>query len=229
MAAARSAIHICADVLTTEPYARWATLVAARDAIETTERLCRAAGILEHHRLVGEAATREALRRTLVEVQHADELVLVFSGHTERGRGPIESTAWCFADGPFSVAEVAARLAELPATTAITILVDSCYAAAITHVLAGPQPCVVIAACDDEQTMTERIRSALLVRLEAVLPDARDLDALRAALIHDTPDAERPVVWQNAAATARYDNGAASAIDTLRDAAAARLPARAAG
>lgn len=193
-----AAIHLCADVLATEPYARWAKPVVARDTIAAIERLCRGAGIDAHHRLIGEAVTRAAVVEAITGID-ADFVVVSFCGHTERGAGPIESTAWCLVDGTLSVAAIAAAFAQLPPTTTVLVVADTCYASAITHVITGPQRCVVLAACGDAQGVTERVRSELVSRLDAAL--ARDprctLATLRDALVADTPDAERPEVWTN--------------------------------
>ena len=195
------AIHICADVLTTEPYRRWSTLVASRDTVQTIEAMSRDAGIAEHVRLTGEQATCEALRAALdAATTGLDDdglLVLTFSGHTERGDGPIEATRWCLADGPIGVAEVAARLAQLPSRARIVAIVDSCYAAAIKHVPLGPQAFALIGGCQEEQTMLERARSELVVRLEQLHATSRrpSLQTVKALLEDDTPDAERPCVW----------------------------------
>lgn len=192
------AIHICADVLTTEPYRRWCALVASRDTCATLERLCGEAGIGEQLLLVGERATLGAVQGALdaATTELADDglLVLTFSGHTERGNGPIEDTRWCLADGPIRIAGVAARLARLPATARVVVIVDSCYAAAIKHVPLGPQPFALIGGCQEEQTMLERARSEIIVRLEQLHVTA-PLHTIKAALEDDTPDAERPCVW----------------------------------
>ncbi|HEX4418759.1 MAG TPA: hypothetical protein VH165_12700 [Kofleriaceae bacterium] len=200
------AIHVCADVLATEPYCRWTALVASRDTVQTTEKLCRIAGIADQHLLIGGHATRAALAARLHAAAHAlhDDglLVLTFSGHTERGAGPIEATRWCLHDGPIGLAELAAQLARLPRTARVVVIADTCYAAAIKHVALGPQPLLLIGGCQEEQTTLERARSEIIVRLERLLcagdalggpgPSVR---AIKAALEDDTPDAERPCVW----------------------------------
>jgi hypothetical protein len=197
------AIHVCADVLATEPYCRWTALIAARDTVQTTEKLCRSAGIADQHLLIGEHATRAALEAQLHAAAHAlhDDglLVLTFSGHTERGAGPIAATRWCLYDGPIGLAELAAQLARLPRTARVVVIADTCYAAAIKHVALGPQPFLLIGGCQEEQTVLERARSEIIVRLERLLgpgdgPGPSVL-AVKAMLEDDTPDAERPCVW----------------------------------
>jgi len=54
MTARMIAIHVCADVLLTEPYRRWSKLAAARDTVRTIEAICRDAGVTEQVRLLGE-------------------------------------------------------------------------------------------------------------------------------------------------------------------------------
>jgi hypothetical protein len=197
------AVHICADVLTTEPYRRWPPLVAARDTVQRAERLCQRAGIVEQRALLGEAATRDAMLGALEAAAGSlagdGVLVLTFSGHTERGDGPIDTTRWCFADGPLRVAEIAARLARLPSTARIIVIADTCYGAAIAHAPLGPQPLLLIAGCGDEQTMVERANSEFVVRLEELVGRCagRSLAEVKVVLEADTPDSERPVVWTN--------------------------------
>jgi hypothetical protein len=199
------AIHICADVLTTEPHRQWPPWVAARDTIERTARMCQRAGIAEQYTLAGDTATcddvLDALTATALILADDGLLVLTFSGHTERGDGPPATARWCFADGALSVAELAAQLAHLPAGARIVVIADTGSATAIRHAVRGPQPFLLIAGCDDHQTMTERLPSEFVYRLEQLLlrrPEP-SLTDLRAVLEADTPDSERPVVWTNTA------------------------------
>jgi hypothetical protein len=204
------AIHVCADVETTG-LRSWPPPVGSRDTLERAQRICELAGIAEQHTLAGDQATAAALRDALAfaaaTLRDDGLLVVSFAGHTERGEGPIDTAQWCLVGGGVTLAQLAADLARLPRDARIAIVADTCYAAAITAVLHGPQPAVVIAGCDEDQTMIERARSEFVVRLEDFMrsgPPAGSppgaLDALRDMLEADTPDCERPVVWTNATA-----------------------------
>jgi hypothetical protein len=126
---------------------------------------------------------------------------VTFSGHTERGDGPIETARWCLVGGGMMLSQIADHLAQLPPAARLVIIADTCYAAAITQCLRGAQLAVVVASCAEDQTMVERARSEFVVRLEDLVcsDPSRSIDELRAALEADTPDCERPVVWTNAA------------------------------
>lgn len=127
-------------------------------------------------------------------------LVLTYSGHTARGDGPIGTARWCLFDAGVELSEIAVRLARLPPEARLIIICDSCYAAAIAATLVGAQPAIVLAACGEDQTTVDRLRSEFVVRLEEFV-DARrgdgSLAELRDLLAADTPDCERPVVWTN--------------------------------
>lgn len=199
------AIHICADVLTTEPHCHWPPPVSARDTIARTARMCERAGVSEQYTLAGAAATcdnvLDALQAAALILAGTGLLVLTFSGHTERGTGAIVDAHWCFADGTLGVAELARELARLPPGARVVVIADTCSATAIRHAALGPQPFLLIAGCDDEQTMTERLPSEFIFRLEELLlrrPDPSLAD-VRAVLEANTPDSERPVVWTNTA------------------------------
>jgi hypothetical protein len=195
------AIHVCADVLATEPYRRWTRLISSRDAVQRAARLCEHAGVVDQWMLVGEAATRGALGAALAEAAKllADDglLVLTFSGHTERGEGPIEAARWCLFDGPIGVSEVGAQLAQLPSAARVVVIADTCYAGAIARAPRGPQAFLLLGACDEEQSMVERACSELLVRFERLVFAHRGCSAaeLKAVLEADTPACERPCVW----------------------------------
>lgn len=200
------AIHVCADAETTGLQRRWPPVFAARDTLQRAERICESAGVTEQRTLAGDQATAEALRDALahaaVELINGGLLVLTFSGHTERGDGPLETARWCLVGGGSTLAQIADQLARLPPAARLVIIADTCYAAAIAPCLRGPQLAVVIASCAEDQTMIERVRSEFIVRLEDLVcsgDPSRSLDEIRAALEDDTPDCERPVVWTNAA------------------------------
>jgi hypothetical protein len=199
------AIHVCADMETTGLHRCWPPLTAVRDTVHRAQRICAHAGVAEQRTLDGDHATAEALRDALRHAAAAlsadGVLVVTFSGHSERGDGPIETARWCLVGGPVTLSQIADQLAQLPPTARLVIIADTCYAAAIAHCLRGAQPAIVIASCGDDQTMIERARSEFVVRLEDFLCSRRrpgSIDALRAVLEADTPDCERPVVWSNA-------------------------------
>lgn len=202
---ARIAIHVCADVATRGIRRCWPPPFAAPDTLERIMRVCQQLGIAEQHVLAGEQATAAALQEALraastVMAGDGGLVMLSFSGHTERGDGPIETACWCLVGGGVELAQIAQLVAQLPLTTRVLLICDTCYAAAITEVLVGAQPVVVVASCSAEQTMVDRLRSEFVVRLEEfVRVEGRrgSLAMLRAALEADTPDCERPVVWSN--------------------------------
>ncbi|HEX3764329.1 MAG TPA: hypothetical protein VHW23_36795 [Kofleriaceae bacterium] len=203
------AVHVCADVETTGLRRSWPPPVASHDTLERVRRICECAGVPEQRTLAGAQATAagllDALGRAATALGDDGLLVISFAGHTERGDGPIETTRWCLVGGGVTLAQLADHLARLPPAARVVIIADTCYAAAITAVLHGPQPAVVIAGCGEDQTMIERAHSDFIVRLEDFVcarppGDAPGtIDALRSVLEDDTPDCERPVVWTRAA------------------------------
>jgi len=200
------AIHLCADTATRGIRRQWPPAMAAPDTLRRLLQICEHAGIAEQQILRGDQATSEALLAALHDAGDVlgvdGVVVLTFSGHTERGDGPIATARWCLVGGGLELSQLAGQLAALPATTSLILVCDTCYAAAIAQVLCGPQPVVVLASCGDDQTMIDRLRSELVVRLEAFVcaPGGQDsLAALRSRLESDAPDCERPVVWTNAA------------------------------
>lgn len=197
------AIHVCADIAS-RGGGRWPRAAAARDTVRRTARICRQIGVVEQRILAGEGATRAALRGALVQASTTlagdGLLVLAFSGHTERGEGPIGTARWCLFDGGVELSQVACHLALLPGGARLVIVSDTCYAAAISSALVGAQPTLVVAGCSDEQTMVGRSKSEFVVRLEKFVCSGRNrgsLADLRAALEADTPDCERPSIWTN--------------------------------
>lgn len=195
---------MCGDATTRGLHRQWPPSHTAPDTTERAARICRRLGIVDQRTLAGKGATAGALRGAMrfASGKLASEglLVLTFSGHTERGDGPIETARWCLVGGGLELEKIADELAMLPARAQVIVVCDSCYGSAIASVLRGPQQTVVLAGCGDDQTMLERVSSELMVRLEAfVCADGAQgsLDALRIALEDDTPDCERPVVWTN--------------------------------
>jgi hypothetical protein len=205
MATHALAIHVCADAETSGLRRRWPPAFAAHDTVQRAQRICERSGVIEQRTLAGDQATAEALRDALDHAAailiNGGLLVLSFSGHTERGDGPLETARWCLVGGSLTLAQIADQLALLPPAARLVIIADTCYAAAIARCLRGAQLAVVAAACGDDQTMIERARSEFIVRLEHLVcsDPSRSIDELRAALEADTPDCERPVVWTNAA------------------------------
>ena len=199
------AIHVCADAQTTGLRRSWPPAIAAHDTVQRAQGICERSGVVEQRTLAGDQATAEALRDALGHAAailiNGGLLVLTFSGHTERGDGPIETARWCLVGGGMMLSQIADHLAQLPPAARLVIIADTCYAAAIAHCLRGPQLAVVVASCGEDQTMIERARSEFVVRLEdLVCADlSPSIDELRAALEADTPDCERQVVWTNAA------------------------------
>jgi len=198
------AIHVCADAETTGLRRPWPPVIAARDTLQRAQRICERSGVVDQRTLAGDQATPEALRDALDHAAavliNGGLLVVTFSGHTERGDGPIETARWCLVGGGMMLSQIADHLARLPATARVILICDSCYAAAIGCVLSGPQQVIVLASCGEDQTMIDRIRSEFVVRIEEFVSAYRaegSLAPLRDALEADTPDCERPVVWTN--------------------------------
>lgn len=128
-------------------------------------------------------------------------LVLTYSGHSDRGE---RDTEWCLYDGTLGFQELAGCLSSVPSTACVVVVAATCYAAALARFAGWPCTLVLIAACDDYQTVLDAPASEFIVRLEqAVLPGGhRDPNCvsyawLRDELQKDTPDAERPQVWTN--------------------------------
>jgi hypothetical protein len=222
------AVHVCADVETTGLRRRWPAALAAQDTTSRVARICQGLGILEQQTLAGGEATAErllaALARAAATLAEDGLLVLTFSGHTERGDGPIETARWCLVDRGLELSQIAGALARLPAGVRLVIICDTCYAAAITQALVGAHEAVVLGSCGDDQTMIDRLNSEFIVRLEAFVcapPAHRSLAALRRLLEADTPDCERPFVWTSAAD--RWSADATAFLGT-RSSDAARSP-----
>jgi len=185
---------------------RWPPSLTSRDTARRAERICAQAGIAEQRTLAGEQATAdavlEALRDAGAVLADGGVLVLTFSGHTERGNGPIGTARWCLVQGGLELSRIAHHLALLPRSASVVVISDTCYAAAIIRALVGTQAVIVVAGCGEEETMVIRARSEFVVRLEDFVCSTRasgSLEQLRELLEADTPDCERPVVWTNAA------------------------------
>lgn len=199
------AIHVAAELARRADGGWWPRGLATRDTVVRAARLGASLGFDRHETLTGEHATVEALTDALrvaaTTVAPHGCLMLTFSGHTDRGAGPVPDARWCLFDGGIALSTIAGALATLPTETRVLIVGDTCYGAAIARVLCGPQRAVVVAACRDDQCMVDRRRSEFLVRTETLVRSRAgdvELEELRDALESDTPDCERPVVWTNA-------------------------------
>jgi hypothetical protein len=199
------ALHVCADVPTRGLRHQYPPSIVAPDTVRRAGAICRQLGIRVQRRLDRERATADALieelRRGGAALADDGSLVLTFSGHTERGDGPIETARWCLSGGGVELSTIAGELGRLPARARLLLLSDTCYAAAITRVIDGPQEVVVIGSCADDQTMLERRSSEFMVKLErfALERPRGTLEELRVLLEDDTPDCERPFAWTNVA------------------------------
>jgi hypothetical protein len=196
------AIHVGADLARRGTDGWWPPGRAALDTVGRAARIGDALGFDAGLTLVGEHATvgvlSNALRRAATTLASDGALMLTFSGHTERGKGPLPTARWCLFDGGLTLATMAVALGSLPAAARILVVCDTCYGAGITEVLAGPQRVVVVASCGDDQMMIDRRRSEFLVRMEALVRSGdATLAELRDLLEADTPDCERPCVWTN--------------------------------
>ncbi|HEX6871234.1 MAG TPA: hypothetical protein VF163_09060 [Micromonosporaceae bacterium] len=209
------AVHICADIAAAhvlgpggQPRPR---VRSGWDTLMRLNRLCAAAGIQDQLSLVAEQATGDQVSAALAEAVAAMDpdglLVLTFTGHSDcqlvddRGERIFQ---WCLYDGEVHLAEIAARLAALPATAWLIVVADTCYAAALARFADLACTVVLLAACAENQTTISGPTSEFVVRLVDLVypdgvrnPDCTDYRWLRAQLQRDTPDAERPEVWTN--------------------------------
>jgi hypothetical protein len=181
-----------------------------RDALERTSRLAAAAGITRQRMLLGAHAGRaeviDGLRRGAAGLDPRGHLLLAFTGHSDRGRaglGRPPEVAWCLSDGALPLTEVAALLGTVPATAFITVIADTCYAAALSR-FAIPATVVLLAACGADQEILAHPATGFAARLERlVLVDGQPNPActsylwLNRQFRRDWPDAERPLVWTN--------------------------------
>ena len=222
------AIHVGADVARAGA-GRWGpATVASEDTVRRATELCRRAGIAEQRSLAGERASRAALLGALTEARAAltdgGSLVVTFAGHTERGDGPPGSACWCLFDGGLELSQLASELSLFPSSVRQVLIIDTCYAAAITAVLLGTQQVLVLACCGEDQTTVDRASSEFMVRLDGFLrttDDGGSLGDLRRYLEDDTPDCERPAVWTNV--DAWWPAPALSVLRPVRSAAGQRL------
>jgi hypothetical protein len=204
------AIHIGADVLTSPRHARWPALRSCRDTVEQTTGLAAAAGITRQHQLLGAHASRAQIGHALGEAAGGldphGHLLVAFTGHSDRepaGPGQPPGIAWCVHDGTLPLAETAALLSAVPPTALITVIADTCYAAALSS-FTIPATVVLLAACGADQQVLANPAEGFVTRLEQlVLPGGQPNPLcttyrwLNRQLRQDTPDVERPRVWTN--------------------------------
>jgi hypothetical protein len=181
-----------------------------RDPLERMSRLAAAAGIARQRTLLGVHAGRaeviEGLRRGAAGLDPRGHLLLAFTGHSDReraGLGRPPAVAWCLSDGTLPLTEVAALLGTAPPTAFITVIADTCYAAALSR-FAIPAAVVLLAACGADQEVLARPATGFAARLEQlVLADGQPNPActsylwLNRQFRRDSPDVERPLVWTN--------------------------------
>jgi hypothetical protein len=181
-----------------------------RDPLERTSRLAAAAGIARQRTLLGVHAGRaeviESLRRGAAGLDPRGHLLLAFTGHSDReraGPGRPPEVAWCLSDGTLPLTEVAALLGTAPPTAFITVIADTCYAAALSR-FAIPAAVVLLAACGTDQEVLAHPATGFVARLEQlVLADGQPNPActsylwLNRQFRRDSPDVERPLVWTN--------------------------------
>ena len=207
---AGQAIHIGADVLASSRHARWAAVRSCRDTVQRTTRLAAAAGITRQHQLLGTRASRARIGHALGEAATGldphGHLLLAFTGHSDREpAGPDQppAIAWCVHDGTLPLAEVAALLSAAPPTALITVIADTCYAAALSG-FTIPATMVLLAACGANQQILANPAEGFVTRLEQLVlpggqpnPRCTSYRWLNRQLRQDTPDVERPGVWTN--------------------------------
>ena len=204
------AIHIGADVLTSPRHARWPAVRSCRDTVERTTRLAAAAGITRQHQLLGTHASRartgHALREAAAGLDPHGQLLVAFTGHSDREpTAPDQppAIAWCLHDATLPLAEVAALLSAAPPTALITVIADTCYAAALSG-FTIPATVVLLAACGANQQTLANPAEGFVTRLEQLVlpggqpnPRCTTYRWLHRQLRQDTPDVERPRVWTN--------------------------------
>jgi hypothetical protein len=137
-----------------------------RDTLDRTSRLAAAAGITSQQMLLGAHAGRAevigGLRRGAAGLDPRGHLLLAFTGHSDRGRagpGRPPEVAWCLSDGTLPLTEVAALLGTVVPTAFITVIADTCYAAALSR-FAFPATVVLLAACGADQEILAHPTSA---------------------------------------------------------------------
>jgi len=81
------------------------------------------------------ARTGHALWESAAGLDPHGHLLVAFTGHSDREPTAPDkppAIAWCLHDGPLPLAEVAALLSAVPPTALITVIADTCYAAALS-------------------------------------------------------------------------------------------------
>jgi len=133
-------------------------------------------------------------------------LLVAFTGHSDREpAGPDEppGIGWCVHDGTLPLAEVAALLSAVPPTALITVIADTCYAAAPSG-FTIPATVILLATCGADQQVLANPAEGFVARLEQLVlpggqpnPRCTSYRWLHRQLRQDTPDVERPRVWTN--------------------------------
>jgi hypothetical protein len=206
---ASTAVHIGADFLESPAHAGWAKLLSCLDTVERLTRLCRAAGVRSHRRLLGADASvarvRAAIAARVRRIGPGGLFVLTFSGHSERAVPGEHLGGWCLRDGVLRHTEIAGLLAAAPPSAHIVVIAETCYAAAFAHAFAAvPATTVLLAACAENQATLNLPRSEFVAALERLTfpggrADPRRVSYawLRRKLREGTPDVERPDIRAN--------------------------------
>ena len=196
------AIHIGADLLTSPRHTRWPVVRSCRDTVERTTRLAAAAGITRHHQLLGTSASRARIGHTLREAAAGldphGHLLVAFTGHSDRepaGPGQPPGIGWCVHDGTLPLAEVAALLSVVPPTALVTVIADTCYAAALSG-FTIPATVILLAACGANQQVLANPAEGFVTRLEQlVLPGGQPSPVAPATAGSTGSSARTPPTW----------------------------------
>lgn len=212
------AVHIGADVLASPRHRDWPSTRSARDTVARMTRLCAAVGIPRQEQLLGTEATRDRVRgaitRAAAGLSPGGLLVLTFSGHSDRGEPDNHGqrdTGWCLHDDTLAFGELADALSVAAPSARVIVVAATCYAAALAQHPRWPTTLVLLAACDDYQTILSGPTCSFIIRLERLVcprgqsnPRCTNYTWLEAELQKDTPDAERPQVWTTHAAAWKH-------------------------
>ena len=189
---------------------RWPVVRSCRDTVERTTRLAAAAGITRQHQLLGTHASRarigHALREAAAGLDPHGHLLVAFTGHSDREPADPDEPpgiGWCVHDGTLPLVEVAALLSVVPPTALITVIADTCYAAALSG-FTIPATVVLLAACGANQQVLANPAEGFVARLEQLVlpggqpnPRCTSYRWLNRQPRQDTPDMERLSVWTN--------------------------------
>jgi hypothetical protein len=207
-------VHIGADLLASPAHRDWPSTRSSRDVVARMTGLCTTMGIRRQQHLLGADATRDrargAIARAATDLHPDGLLVLTFSGHSDRGEPDNHGqrdTSWCLYDGTLAFSELADALSAAAPSARVIVVAATCYAAALAQWTDWPTTLVLLAACDDYQTILTGPTSSFIIRLERLIcplgqpnPLCINYTWLQDELQKDTPDAEQPQVWTNHAA-----------------------------